>query len=415
MNKPLSAEEIDTLLQSKSISDRSKAMRHYEHFGTVEDISFLIQMAATDPSVGVRNGAADAIGDVLSRYRLEPFKQALSIEERHAYMRQFRRIKVQQTPSVNLAYAGLGTSRALSILLSSFVDPRVEMQNCAAAGLRCFCLSQDVLGDDSVEEKLIKLLKAGTLDIPGIAHIVRLCAEAGYQKVLPLLDDLPDLGELGEVVTATRVQLAKAQEHPVGLWYSNGLDALEFNPAAERDERFLLVTDNAFLECKEGVWSNQSDALKEQSRRLYFRPIGSADSIQAIQTKNATWKAAQAVDVQILLQQETQLDQPSNPYLSVLTEWLEERLKDTQKNARYLAILFMRSEMWDECGQYIEKGMSYKKVSNDLWYVAARRFVALGQKKLALEAIEKCLLSANRDGTMLVRLCQELQSKLLSS
>ncbi len=415
MKKPLSQEEIDTLLKSKSISDRSRAMRHYEHFGTVEDISFLIQMAATDPSVGVRNGAADAIGDVLSRYRLEPYKQSLSVEDRHVYMRQFRRIKVQQTPSVNLAYAGLGTSRALSILLSSFVDPRVEMQNCAAAGLRCFCLSQDALGDEVVEDKLINLLKAGTLDIPGIAHVVRLCAEAGYHKVIPLLDDLPDLGELGEVVTATRVQLAKAQEHPVGLWCSNGLDALEFNPSAERDERFLLVTDNALLECKEGVWSNQSDALKGQSRRLYFRPIGSAESIQAIQTKKATWKAAQTVDVQILLQQETQLDLPSNPYLSILAEWLEIRLKDTQKNTRYLAILFMRSEMWSECGQYLEKGMSYKKVSNDLWYVEARRLVALGQNKQAVEALDKCLALAKRDGTMLVRLCQELKSELLGT
>ena len=66
MNVPLMQEEIDQLLQSKSVSDRSKAMRHYEHFGMVADIPFLIQNAASDASVAVRNNAADAIADILS-------------------------------------------------------------------------------------------------------------------------------------------------------------------------------------------------------------------------------------------------------------------------------------------------------------------------------------------------------------
>lgn len=409
MKVPLTQEEIEQLLQSKSVSDRTKAMRHYEHFGVVEDIPFLIQNAASDASVAVRNNAADAISDILSRHRTDPHKDILSEEERHRLIPQFRRIKVQKTPAVNLAYAALGTNRALSVLLSSFVDPRVEMQNCAAAGLRCYCLSQDVMGDASVEEKLVKLLQSETLDIPGIAHIVRLCAEAGYEKILPVLDELPDLGNLDEIVAATRLQIKLSKDRPVGLWYSNGLDALEFNPTAERGERFLLITEESILMLDNGIWSEVPQMLSGPFRRLFFRPIGMADSVQAIQTPTATWTAAQNGDVQILLQQETQLDQPSNPHLLKVVQWLESKLKDNQKNARSLAVLYMRAEAWEECGEYIEKSLSYKTISAEVWFVDAKRQWALGQPKKALDSIEKCLLACKTDRSLLARQCQELK------
>lgn len=412
MNVPLTQEEIDQLLQSKSVSARSKAMRHYEHFGMVDDIPFLIQNAASDASVAVRNNAADAIADILSRHRTSPEKEKLSIEERHRLLPMFRRIKVQKTPAVNLAYASLGTSRALSILLSSFVDPRVEMQNCAAAGLRCFCLSQDAMLDDTVETRLLKLLQSGSLDIPGIAHIVRLCAEAGYQKVVPLLDDLPDLGNLDEIVAATRLQMRIAKDRPVGLWYTDGLDALEFNPLAEHGEKFLLVTEDSALISEGGVWAETPEVLEGPTRRLFFRPIGSSESVQAIQTPTSTWSIAQSADVQILLQQETQFDQPSNPHLLKVVQWLESRLKDNQKNTRSLAILYMRAEAWDECGQYIEKALSYKTVAADVWFVDAKRQWVLGQSKSALESLEKCLTSIKTDRSLLARQCQELKATI---
>ena len=410
MNVPLTQEEIDQLLQSKSVSDRSKAMRHYEHFGIIADIPFLIQNAASDASVAVRNNAADAIADILSRYRTTPSKKELSTEERHRLLPLFRRIKVQKTPAVNLAYASLGTSRALSILLSSFVDPRVEMQNCAAAGLRCFCLSQDAMLDDSIEDRLLKLLQSGSLDIPGIAHIVRLCAEAGYQKIVPLLDDLPDLGNLDEIVAATRLQMRIAKERPIGLWYTDGLDALEFNPLAEHGEKFLLVTEDSALISEDGVWREIPEILSGPTRRLFFRPIGSAESVQAIQTPSSTWTAAQSADVQILLQQETQFDQPSNPHLLKVVQWLESRLKDNQKNTRSLAILYMRAESWDVCAQYVDKAMSYKTIAPDIWFVDAKRQWALGNVKDSLESIDKCLVSMKTERSLLARQCQELKA-----
>ena len=113
-----------------------------------------------------------------------------------------------------------------------------------------------------------------------------------------------------------------------------------------------------------------------------------------------------------MLQQETQFDQPSNPHLLKVVQWLESRLKDNQKNTRSLAILYMRAEAWEECGQYIEKAMSYKTVSADVWFVVAKRHWALGQSKKALESIEKCLSSMKTDRSLLARQCQELKVEI---
>ena len=48
----------------------------------VADIPFLIQNAASDTSVAVRNNAADAIADILSRYRTSPEKETLSVRRK---------------------------------------------------------------------------------------------------------------------------------------------------------------------------------------------------------------------------------------------------------------------------------------------------------------------------------------------
>ena len=114
----------------------------------------------------------------------------------------------------------------------------------------------------------------------------------------------------------------------------------------------------------------------------------------------------------MILQQETQFDQPSNPHLLKVVQWLESRLKDNQKNTRSLAILYMRAEAWDECGEYIEKALSYKTVAADVWFVDAKRQWALGQSKGALESLEKCLASIKTDRSLLARQCQELKATI---
>lgn len=412
--KRLTADEIEQGLNSKSVSERSKVARHFEHFGSLEDIDRLIGLASTDASVSVRNIAADAISDILSRHRVGESQQLLTVERRDELLTAFRKIRPSKTHSVFLAYASLGTAKVFHLLQTSFMDPRAEFQNYAAAGFRCFCLSSSVLDDPTVEESLVGLIEAGNLDVPRIAHIVRLCAEAGYTKVLPLLSQLPDQGTLTEIAVATEAHLRGTQGRPIGLWFSNGLDALEFNPESTALGKFLLVTDDAIFIEEEGVWTEQSNYLDQPSRRLFFRPIGQEESIHAIQTAENTWTAIQNGELQSLLQQETQMDLPSNLLLQHLASWLEPRLKENVKNARLLAILWMRSEQWTICEQYVNKGLSYKKAPTDLWLVQARCLHARGATAAALDALEKCLALSTSEHSVVARQCEILKADILN-
>lgn len=412
MKEFLSPEEIEALLKSKSISDRAKVMRHYEHHGDLGDVHKLVAIASTDKSIAVRNNASDAIADIFSRFRHGPSKLQFTDESRLEMLKLLRRVKPQHTPTVFLAYAALGIPNAFQKLIAGFMDPRTEIQNCAAAGLRCYCLSGDVVGQDAIEKRLIEILQDPRIDVPRIAHIVRLCAEAGYKQVAPLLKTLPMNAMLTDIVQATEIHLQHSTGRPSGLWYTQGLDALEFNPTADRGDRFLLVTENDSLLFESGEWKENEHILNDIQRRLFFRPIGHAESIHAIQTNEDTWLWVQPTELQALLQQETQFDLPVNPHLGVLASWLEGKLKDNAKNNRILAILFMRSEQWDLCAQYVNKGFALTKPSIDLWYVESKRLFALGQISQALEAVERCLSMVKTDRSILTRECQALKEEI---
>jgi hypothetical protein len=412
--KPLSEVEIEQGLQSKSVSTRSEVVRHYEYFGSLDDIPHLIALASSDTSISVRNIAADAISDILSRHRVGPAKALLTLEQREDLLKSFRKIRASKTPVVFLAYASLGIPTVFQMLLSSFMDPRAEFQNYAAAGFRCFCLSSDVLEDASIEDALITLLQDEKLDVPRMAHVVRLCAEAGYSKVLPLLAKLPNQDALMEIALATQNHLQATRQRPIGFWFSNGLDALEFNPESNSIGKFLLVTETSVFIEEGGVWVEQQDFLDQPTRRLFFRPIGQEESTHAIQTRMDTWVAIQNGDLQSLLQQETQLDLPSNPLLAHLASWLESRVQDNAKNTRLLALLWMRAEQWTVCEQYVKKGLSYKKISHDLFLVQARCLFARGEHTQALDALDKCLMLSKSDQSVVSKQCELLKAEILA-
>ena len=413
--KPLSEAEIEQSLQSKSVSKRSEVVRHYEYFGTLDDMPQLIGLASTDTSVSVRNIAADAISDILSRHRVGIAKDSLSLEQRKVLLKSFRKIRASKTPAVFLSYASLGTPKVFQMLRSAFMDPRAEFQNYAAAGFRCFCLSSDVLDDQSIENALISMLQEDKLDVPRMAHVVRLCAEAGYTKVLPLLLNLPDQDALTEIALATQTHLQSTRQRPIGFWFSNGLDALEFNPESNSIGKFLLVTETSVFIEEGGAWTEHPNFLDQPKRRLFFRPIGQEDSVHAIQTKTDTWVTIQNGELQSLLQQETQLDLPSNPLLAHLAEWLESRIQDNAKNTRLLALLWMRAERWEICEQYVNKGLSYTKVSHDLFLVQARCLAARGQHSQALEALEKCLALSKSEQSVVAKQCELLKVQIQSA
>ena len=181
------------------------------------------------------------------------------------------------------------------------------------------------------------MLQEDKLDVPRMVHVVH--CEGGYTKVLPLLLNLPDQDALTEIALATQTHLQSTRQRPIGFWFSNGLDALEFNPESNSIGKFLLVTETSVFIEEGGAWTEHPNFLDQPKRRLFFRPIGQEDSVHAIQTKTDTWVTIQNGELQSLLQQETQLI-----YQAIhcwhTSEWLE-LIQDNAKNTRF-SIALMR-------------------------------------------------------------------------
>ena len=404
-------EELQELLQSNSIAQRAKALRFYEIYGELEHIDMLIDVAIQDSSLAIRSNAADSIGDILSRYRIAEKKELLTEEQRLAIVEKIRKIKISKTPSVYLAHAALGIPKSLQTLLSGFSDSRVEIQNCAAAALRCYCLSADVNGNQDLEAKIVGLIQDDLLNIPKIAHVVRLCAEAGYTSILPLLSSVSQEGILEETIIAAMEQFHKTMDRPVGIWRSNGLDALEFNPEKARHDMFLIVTPDAVYRCISNTWSVWEDFAMQPLRKLFYRKIGSDHPEEAIQVGQETWMKASTVDVEDFIQQETQIDLWDNKEVLLLAT-LVEHTKDSPKKWRNLSMLYSRGGEWDKAEAYANLAINSKKASNDVWFVRAKALARNGDIRAALEDVEQCLQLSKNPKSILHKKAEELQAEL---
>ena len=407
-------EEIQGLLQSSSIAQRAKVLRFYEIYGDLDHIDTLIDVAVNDASLAIRSNAADSIGDILSRYRVAEKKELLTEEQRLTIVEKIRKIKISRTPSVYLAYAALGIPKSLQTLLSGFSDSRVEIQNCAAAALRCYCLSADVNGNQELESKIVGLVQEDLLNIPKVAHVVRLCAEAGYTSILPLLSTLSQEGILQETVVAAMEQFHKTMGRPVGIWRSNGLDALEFNPEKARHDMFLIVTPETVYRCISNTWRVWEDFSIQPLRKLFYRKIGSDHSEEAIQVGQETWMKASAVDVEDFIQQETQIDLWDNKEVLLLATLIE-HTKDSPKKWRNLCMLYFRGGEWDKAEAYANLAINSKKAPNEVWFVRAKALSRNGDIRGALEDIEQCLQLSKNSKSILHKKAEELQAELQSA
>ena len=167
MNVPLTQEEIDQPLQSKSVSDRS----------TCRDTTTLwygSRHSVPHSKCGYRcicsGRNMDAIADILSRHRTSRRRRNYS-KNAIDCCRCFVGLRFKDS-AVNLAYASLGTGRALSILLS--VRRSCGNAKCAAAGLRCFCLSQDAMLDDT-RGAIVEIATIWLADIQDCTHRTVVC------------------------------------------------------------------------------------------------------------------------------------------------------------------------------------------------------------------------------------------------
>ena len=147
----------------------------------------------------------------------------LSLEARQELLKKFRKVVVSKNTSVFLMYASLGIPQVFSIVSSGLFDPRSELRICSAIGLKCFCLSADMLENKEIETKVVSLLQNHRLDFDSIAHVARLCAEVGYVSALPLLEEISGEGMVAETINASIEQLRKAKKRPIEFWKTKDL------------------------------------------------------------------------------------------------------------------------------------------------------------------------------------------------
>ena len=411
---PQKKEEALELLNHRTIANQAMGLRYLEAYGTLEDIDLLLGIASENPSISIRNIAADCVADILSRHRIGAGKEILSYEQRVELLAKFRKVRSSKTATVFLMYGMLGIDKALNVLMMGLFDPRTELQNCAVAGLRCYCLSADTLEDQSIETKLVSILEDSKVSIPVQAHILRLCVESGYQSVLRVLPMLDSVGVLNEVIPAAQIQLNHNKEPSVGIWYSNGLDAIEYNPAKEDVHQFLLLTKDRAICCKEGQWFEVEAIENQVHRKLYFRGIGKEGLQEAIQMGLDTWVKADNLQIEALIKQEAMLDVAGDDFIQTLADYLQSQIQEGDKSKYWhvVAMFNLRTQNWSMLQHACEQALLVKKPSNDIYYFQAKYHLAMGNKKAAAAALETCIASCRSIKSTLAKLCLSLQETL---
>ena len=400
-------ENIREQLESKSVSVRAEALRQYERFGALADIDILLPIAQDDASIAIRNQAADAISDILSRYRVGVQKEELSLEERQELLKRFRKVVVSKNSSVFLMYASLGIPQVFSIVSSGLFDPRSELRICSAIGLKCLCLSADVLGDEEIEGKVVSLLQNHRLDSDSIAHVARLCAEVGYVSALPFLEEISSEGLVAETIQAAIEQLQKALKRPVGIWRTNGLDAIEFNPELEAISaaQFLVVSHQKAVLFQDGEWSEISAFSELAQRRLFFRKIGEAMPGEAFQIQGKTFFRAAEKEVESLQKDILTLDGEKNACLVAMAEIERRKAGDSAKIWRNVALLYLLGDDPQQALEACDVAKQLKRTPNDLWFIEGRIYQELDRAEDARKCFQTCLESSRSETSALAKLC----------
>jgi len=395
------------LLQSKSVEQRAKATRFLEKHGGLKDIDVLLEYAENDPSVAIRNNAADAISDILSRHRVGENKKKLSRKKRLDLMKRFRKVSPNKSPVVYLMYASLGIPEALSIIIAAFFDPRTELRISAAIGLKCYCLSIDMIDDHETEEKVVSMLSNSRLEGDSIAHISRVCAEAGYLSALPILDGIYGEGLIGETIKAATEQLRKAKKRPIGIWISDGLDSMEYNPLKVTSKKVAVIgADSVMLQSK-GKWQMWRSFGDQSIRQLLFRRISNPAPGPALQVGDRTWYLASADETDSLLQAELDLEGERCKSLEVLADLLVPKSAECTKMSRNLALLYLRAGSIKKADKSVQRSIDLKRPPRDIYFIKAELKRITGDSEGAETLYQQCISNTRSEKSALAILCKK--------
>ncbi len=391
-------------LEHKSIHTRCAACRDLSRSGTLEFLPVLVDKAGRDKSPAVRLCAAGAAADILSRHRLGPAREALSLESRTALLRAFNIVDPGINPGLFPMLACLDHPQSFARIAAGLRDPRGDVRVGAGVGLLRLCISGARRGDLKLEADLLNLLEDRRLKPDAVVEVVRVCVAGGYHSALPRLFRI----SLGDGVHAeTLASLEAALQSLVGpsegVWWSDGRDAGEV-----REQGRLAAALRVF--CPDGtslVWEAEHPtwsvcSADDPIRRMRFRRVGEAEVAPALQDTARTWYEADLdalEDVLLKALEVPDLDwgrAESLPQGDALYTAMAPLLGAAASDDRLRGVLLQRAGQAGAARSALESAVRKKKVPPDTWFLLGEAREAAGDHEGARDAWTVAVKKARR-------------------
>jgi hypothetical protein len=382
-----------------------------EKVGDLSVIDALLGHAKDDKSPAIRHNSADAISDILSRYRLPPHAEEVSFEQRMELFHKFMGVFPGHNNATFLMFASLGIEQARDQILSGFLHPRSEVRLGAFVGLLRYCLSASTLGDKNTEQSVLEMLKLSRLSADATVHLARICAEVSYASALPVLRGIDLDGKHGETIEAAIDQLEKSDESMDGLWFSDGKDAGEYNPTSRIAEAYLAINNGqaSFRTELDDIWLPYIDFENAPKRRMWFRRVGQPAPGPAIQVGFRTYYMAPQASAHNLMESEA-IFEPGTAMegYKVLAAVLEKKLDtDVAKILRNLGLIWMRAHQFESAMDTFERAIAGKRTPIDTYFYLAECACGLGDMTRAKASWEACLGKTRSPTSAMAQLCRE--------
>lgn len=418
-SKALKPETDDPVaaLSDKSIHVRCAAARDFSRFGTTEHLAVLVTASHSDTAPSVRLGCAAAASDILSRCRLPPASEALSMEERRALLGLFRGFDPAVNSGLFPILACLGLPELLSRISAGLRDPRGDVRLGGAVGLLRFVSSAAVAGDDLIEARVVMLLSDRRLKPDALAAVAQVCAAVNYTTALSLLHALELPGTHGEAVAAALETFEKHTTSLSGVWYSDGRDAGEVNPISPQGERLSIVDeDGAVVLGPDGTWSWVEAFGEGAIRRMYIRKVGEPTPGPAFQREQRTWYMAGSERLKSLLEAQAAAHTPDwaaarrgegEAILKTVAAKIRPLLSEAASLWRDLALLLAAGGDYDGAVTALNASLEGKRTPPDTWFHLGEARAAAGDDAGAAEAWQTCLDKARSKKADYVKLSRQ--------
>lgn len=402
-------------LKSKHIPERAEAICELEKNGTIQDLDIIMTHMTKDKSAAIRFIAADALSDILSRYRYGPSRSEFSQDDRLLWLNKIMEISLQDNIAASLIIAVLDIPQSLGILLSGFRHPHSEVRLSSAVGLLRYLQSFSKRKEAEIEPMILSILIDSTLYSDSVVYLAELCVAFNYRKSLPLLEQYSFVGEHGRLLDIAKERLSSPPDAFNGLWLSDGNDAGEFNPNTSNSKAFLIVSEEKrlFRELSDEEWTIIGEDVPLYP--LFFRRIGFPSPDRVIQIQGRTFFKLSNEEMDNFLQSEgvtknySQLEsghQVADPKLELLAQAIAIQIpEETSKNWRDLGGVWLRAGHPERALASLETALLGKRTPVDTHFFIGEALSKLNRITEAKAAWEYCLSKSRSDRPAHVKWC----------